>query len=88
MELELAQPAAEGRVVRRRNLLIADNHHVVIKQSLVNGLKLLVIVRPREIRAYDLGAQGGRNRPDLNRHGAVLNFRDAPQVLRAVGRQS
>ena len=40
--------------------------------------KLLVVVRPREIGARDLGAEGRRNGPDLYRHGAVLEFGETP----------
>ena len=39
VQLELAEPAAERRVVRRRDLLVADHDHVVIQQRLVNGLE-------------------------------------------------
>ncbi|GLH52601.1 hypothetical protein RS3R6_07820 [Pseudomonas atacamensis] len=58
VDLQHAETAAEIDLLLRGDLLIAKDHDVVIQVRAVNPREVLIIDRPAQVEANDLGADG------------------------------
>src|SRR5688572_27928658 len=58
VDLQHAEATAEIDLLFRGNLLIAKDHDMVIQMCAVNPREVLIIDRPAEVKANDLGADG------------------------------
>jgi hypothetical protein len=68
IELDLAEAAGEGNLLKRRNTLVAEKDHPVIVVGPLDRTERVVVHGLGQIDTADLGAKRGTPRDDLNSH--------------------
>jgi len=59
VDVQLAEPAAEGLVLVGIDVLVAEQHHRMLQEGPVDLVELLVAELPGQVDAGDLGADEG-----------------------------
>src|SRR5690606_17711951 len=89
VDLQLAEAAAEGDVLFRGQVLVAEDHYAVIQMGAMHTGEIGVVERAGQVDADDLGAEHGVQRTDLERLGGCGGGRNnrihGKQLLAKLG---
>jgi hypothetical protein len=65
VDLQHAEAAAEIDLLLRGDALVAEHHDMVIQMRAMNAREVLIVDRPGQVQADDLGTDGTAERADF-----------------------
>jgi hypothetical protein len=75
MDMQVAKMGGKTGLLLRGDRLVLEEHHMMLKQGLLNGIAVLKAQRLSQVDTLNLGAQGRANRGNGQAHDLSLNQR-------------